>query len=78
MERNPDAKLQNLDAMPGNPDVEERSRRRSSGRGGGVSRIVSEINRRTVGEITTRLSSSGRTVGEMTTQLSANDKLSAE
>ena len=47
MERNPDAKLQNLDAMPGNPDVEER-RRRSSGRGGGVSRIVGEINRRTL------------------------------
>ena len=28
MERNPDAMPQNLDAMPGNPDVEDRRRRR--------------------------------------------------
>ena len=32
MERNPDAKLQNLDAMPGNPDVEDRRRRSESDR----------------------------------------------
>ena len=32
MERNPDAKLQNLDAMPGNPDVEDRRRSESDRR----------------------------------------------